>query len=158
MRTSDVDRKVREAVVAARGDAARAVSLLTKAAQQDPRLLYAFCAPFLQGILFHAVTEMLGKLKGAAAAKAQKGGGKAGAKARPSELSKEAMELLIEELRQNIPSPPPPPPRPPRNAAEALAQLGRDPNGPPPPKAGKRHQTAMHTLAKSFKFKPRRGA
>jgi hypothetical protein len=67
------------------------------------------------------------------------------------------MDALIEELRQNIPSPPPPPPRPPRNAAEALASLGRDPNGPPPPKAGKRHQTAMQTLAKSFKFKPRRG-
>ncbi len=160
MRNTDVDRKVREAVVAARGDAARAVSLLTKAAQQDPRLLYAFTAPFLQGILFHAVTEMLGKLKGAAAAKAQKsgGGGKASPRARPNDLSKEAMELLIEELRQNIPSPPPPPARPPRNAAEALASLGRDPNGPPPPKAGKRHQTAMHTLAKSFKFKPRRGS
>ncbi len=67
------------------------------------------------------------------------------------------MDALIEELRQNIPSPPPAPPRPPRNAAEALASLGRDPNGPPPPKAGKRHQTAMHALAKSFKFKPRRG-
>ena len=153
MRSTDVDRKVREAVVEARGDAARAVSLLTKAAQQDPRILYAFCAPFLQGILFHAVQEMLGKLKGAAKAKAHvKRTGKS------PELPKEAMEALIEEMRQNIPSPPPPPPRPPRNAAEALASLGRDPNGPPPPKAGKRHQTAMHTLAKSFKFKPRRGA
>jgi len=157
MRNSDVDRKVREAVVEARGDTARAVSLLTKAAQQDPRLLYAFTAPFLQVILFHAVTEMLGKLKGAAKAKAA-GKGSTKAPPRNSELSNEAMELLIEEMRQNIPSPPPPPPRPPRNAAEALASLGRDPNGPPPPKAGKRHQTAMHTLAKSFKFnKPRRG-
>lgn len=161
MRSVDIDRKVREAVVAAQGDTARAVSLLTKAAQQDPRLLYAFTAPFLQGILFHAVTEMLGKLKGAAAAKAKtqkaSGGVRAPARGRPNELSKEAMELLIEEMRQNIPSPPPPPARPPRNAAEALASIGRDPNGPPPPKAGKRHQTAMHTLAKSFKFKPRRG-
>ena len=156
MRNTDVDRKVREAVVAARGDSARAVSLLMKAAQQDPQLLYAFTAPFLQGIIFHAVTEMLGKLKGAAKTKAASG--KAAPKrAARQELSKEAMELLIEEMRQNIPSPPPPPPRPPRNAAEALASLGRDPNGPPPPKAGKRHQTAMHTLAKSFKFKPKRG-
>jgi hypothetical protein len=156
MRTSDVDRKVREAVVAARGDSARAVSLLMKAAQQDPQLLFAVTAPFLQGILFHAVTETLDKLKGAAKAKAA---GKAPARgAGKRELPKEAMEALIEELRQNIPSPPPPPPRPPRNAAEALASLGRDPNGPPPPKAGKRHQTAMHTLAKSFKFKPGRGS
>ena len=148
MRSSDIDRKVREAVVAARGDGPRAVSLLMKAAQQDPALLYAVTAPYLQGILFHAVQEALKKLKGAAK-------GKAAPKQR--ELPREAMEALIEELRQNIPSPPAPPARPPRNAAEALASLGRDPNGPPPPKAGKRHQTAMHTLAKSFKFKPRRG-
>ncbi|MBI3517568.1 MAG: hypothetical protein HY060_26340 [Proteobacteria bacterium] len=152
MRNSDIDRKVREAVVAARGDGPRAVSLLMKAAQQDPALLYAVTAPYLQGILFHAVQEALKKLKGAAKAKA---GAKATAK---RELPREAMDALIEELRQNIPSPPPPPAAPPRNAAEALASLGRDPNGPPPPKAGKRHQTAMHTLAKSFKFKPRRGA
>ena len=155
MRSSDVDRKVREAVVAARGDAPRAVSLLMKAAEQDARLLYAFTAPFLQGILFHAVQETLGKLRGAVRAKAAAKAGKPASKAR--ELPREAMEALIEELRQKIPSPPPAPPRPPRNAAEALAGLGRDPNGPPPPKAGKRHQTAMHTLAKSFKFKPRRG-
>jgi hypothetical protein len=154
MRNSDVDRKVREAVVAARGDAPRAVNMLMKAAAQDPRLLYAFTAPFLQGILFHAVQDQLGKLRGALKAKGVKVGGSA---AKSRDLPPEAMEALIEELRQNIPSPPPPPPRPPRNAAEALASLGRDPNGPPPPKAGKRHQTAMHTLAKSFKFKPRRG-
>src|SRR5215471_7088609 len=151
MRNSDVDRKVREAVVAARGDGPRAVSLLMKAAQQDPALLYAVTSPYLQGILFHAVQEQLKKLKSAVKAKA-------GAKAAPKkELSREAMDALIEELQNNTPSPPPAPPRPPRNAAEALASLGRDPNGPPPPKAGKRHQTAMHTLAKSFKFKPRRG-
>jgi hypothetical protein len=148
MRNSDIDRKVREAVVAARGDGPRAVSLLMKAAQQDPALLYGFTAPYLQGILFHAVQEALKKLKGAP---------KANASPKQRELPREAMDALIEELRQNIPSPPPPPPRPPRNAAEALASLGRDPNGPPPPKAGKRHQTAMQTLAKSFKFKPRRG-
>lgn len=156
MRSTDVDRKVREAVVAARGDAPRAVNLLMKQATQDPQLLYAFAAPFLQGILFHAVQEQIAKLRGALKAKAAKGGGPA-AKAKSRDLPPEAMEALIEELRQNIPSPPPPPPRPPRSAAEALASLGRDPNGPPPPKAGKRHQTAMHTLAKSFKFKPRRG-
>jgi len=155
MRSSDVDKKVREAVVAARGDAPRAVSLLMKAAEQDARLLHAFTAPFLQGILFHAVQEQITKLRGALKAKAASKAGKPAAKSR--ELPREAMEALIEELRQKIPSPPPPPPRPPRNAAEALASLGRDPNGPPPPKAGKRHQTAMHTLAKSFKFKPRRG-
>jgi hypothetical protein len=149
MRGSDIDRKVREAVVAARGDGPRAVSLLMKAAQQDPALLYAFTAPYLQGILFHAVQEALKKLKSAAKTKTTS--------AKQRELPREAMEALIEELRQNIPSPPPAPPRPPRNAAEALASLGRDPNGPPPPKAGRRHQTAMHTLAKSFKFKPRRG-
>ncbi|HUA54117.1 MAG TPA: hypothetical protein VMB81_18210 [Candidatus Sulfotelmatobacter sp.] len=154
MRNSDIDRKVREAVVAARGDGPRAVNLLMKAAQQDPALLYAFTAPYLQGILFHAVQETLKKLKGAAKAKAT---GTATAP-RKRELSQEAMDALIDEMRNNIPSPPPPPPRPPRNAAEALASLGRDPNGPPPPKAGKRHQTAMHTLAKSFKFKPRRGS
>jgi hypothetical protein len=148
MRSSDIERKVREAVVAARGDGPRAVSLLMKAAQQDPALLYAVTAPYLQGILFHAVQEALKKLKGAAKAKASP---------RQRELPREAMDALIEGLRQNIPSPPAPPARPPRNAAEALASLGRDPNGPPPPKAGKRHQTAMHTLAKSFKFKPRRG-
>src|SRR5579863_471929 len=152
MRNSDIDRKVREAVVAARGDGPRAVNLLMKAAQQDPTLLYAFTAPYLQGILFHAVQETLKKLKGAAKAKTTTAG-----TPRKRELSREAMDALIDEMRQNIPSPPPPPPRPPRNAAEALASLGRDPNGPPPPKAGKRHQTAMHTLAKSFKFKPRRG-
>jgi len=157
MRNSDVDRKVREAVVAARGDAPRAVNLLMKQAAQDPQLLYAFTAPFLQGILFHAVQDQLGKLR--TAIKAKKGAKTGGttAKGKAHDLPPEAMEALIEELRQNIPSPPPPPPRPPRNAAEALASLGRDPNGPPPPKAGKRHQTAMHTLAKSFKFKPRRG-
>jgi hypothetical protein len=154
MRSSDiVDKKVREAVIAARGDATRAVSLLVKAAEQDPRLLHAFTAPFLQGILFHAVQETLTALKGAARAKAAK----SGKPTRARDLPREAMDALIEELRQNIPSPPPAPPRPPRNAAEALASLGRDPNGPPPPKAGKRHQTAMQTLAKSFKFKPRRG-
>ncbi len=152
MRSSDIDRKVREAVVAARGDGPRAVSLLMKAAQQDPALLYAVTAPYLQGILFHAVQEALKKLQGAAKAKAA---GKSGAKQR--ELPREAMDALIEELSQNIPSPPPPPAAAPRNAAEALASLGRDPNGPPPPRAGKRHQTAMHTLAKSFKLKPRRG-
>jgi hypothetical protein len=151
MRNTDVDRKVREAVVAARGDAPRAVNLLMKAAQQDPALLYAFTAPYLQGILFHAVQETLKKLKGAAKAKTT------AATPRKRELSREAMDALIDEMRQNIPSPPPAPPRPPRNAAEALASLGRDPNGPPPPKAGKRHQTAMQTLAKSYKFKPRRG-
>ena len=151
MRNSDIDRKVREAVVAARGDGPRAVSLLMKAAQQDPALLYAITAPYLQGILFHAVQEALKKLKGAAkTAKAKASGAK-------RELPREAMDALIEEMRQNIPSPPAPPAPPPRNAAEALASLGRDPNGPPPPKAGKRHQTAMHTLAKSFKFKSRRG-
>ncbi len=152
MRNSDIERKVREAVVAARGDGPRAVNLLIKAAQQDPALLYAFAGPYLQGIIFHAVQEALKKLKGAAAAKSSKT-----ATGSKKELPREAMEALIEELRHNIPSPPPPPPRPPRNAAEALASLGRDPNGPPPPKAGKRHQTAMHTLARSFKFKPRRG-
>jgi hypothetical protein len=158
MRNTDVDRKVREAVVAARGDAPRAVNLLMKAATQDPQLLYAFTAPFLQGILFHAVQEQIAKLRGALKAKAGAKGAKAGGGgAKTRDLPPEAMEALIEELRQNIPSPPPPPPRPPRSAAEALASLGRDPNGPPPPKAGKRHQTAMHTLAKSFKFKPRRG-
>ena len=154
MRNSDVDRKVREAVVAARGDGPRAVSLLMKAAQQDPALLYAFTAPYLQGILFHAVQEALKKLKAAAKTKS---GGATKAASKQRELPREAMDALIEEMRQNIPSPPAPPPAPPRNAAEALASLGRDPNGPPPPKAGKRHQTAMHTLAKSFKFKPRRG-
>ena len=154
MRSSDVERKVREAVVAARGDGPRAVNLLIKAAQQDPALLYAFAGPYLQGIIFHAVQDALKKLKGAAA---KSKGASAGTKPKQRELPREAMEALIEELRHNIPSPPPPPPRPPRNAAEALASLGRDPNGPPPPKAGKRHQTAMHTLAKSFKFKPRRG-
>ena len=148
MRSSDIDRKVREAVVAARGDGPRAVSLLMKAAQQDPALLYAVTAPYLQGILFHAVQEALKKLKSAAKTKASP---------RQRELPREAMDALIEGLRENIPSPPAPPTRAPRNAAEALASLGRDPNGPPPPKAGKRHQTAMHTLAKSFKFKPRRG-
>lgn len=154
MRSSEVvDKKVREAVVAARGDATRAVSLLVKAAEQDPRLLYAITAPFLQGILFHAVQETISALKGAVKAKAAK----SGKTSKSRDLPREAMDALIEELRQNIPSPPPAPPRPPRNAAEALASLGRDPNGPPPPKAGKRHQTAMHALAKSFKFKPRRG-
>ena len=62
MRNTDVDRKVREAVVAARGDGPRAVSLLMKAAQQDPQLMYAFTAPFLQGIIFHAVTDVHGNV------------------------------------------------------------------------------------------------
>ncbi|MEJ0072070.1 MAG: hypothetical protein WDO24_28895 [Pseudomonadota bacterium] len=75
MRSSEVvDKKVREAVVAARGDATRAVSLLVKAAEQDPRLLYAITAPFLQGILFHAVQETISALKGAVKAKAAKSG------------------------------------------------------------------------------------
>src|SRR4051794_30129264 len=149
MRKGEDDKKVREAEVGARGDAPRAVLALMQAVQTDDRLMQAMVAPFLQGILFHAVQEQLKTLKGAIASK--RAGG-----AKPKELPREVMDRLIEELGNNIPAPPPSPRREPRTPAEALASLGRDPNGPPPPKAGKRHQSAMQLLAKSYKFKPPR--
>lgn len=150
MSRSDIDKKVREAVVMARGDATQAVSLLMQAVERDDRLLRAVATPFLQGILFHAVQKVLTQLKGTRAAKVKT------AQA-PRELPREAMDALIEELGHKIPPPPPAPRRAPRTPAEALESIGRDPNGPPPPKAGKRHQNAMQLLATSFKFKPPRG-
>lgn len=60
MRRDDLDRRIKEAVVTARGDRKQAVHNLKLMAEMDPRLLMALVAPFLPGILQHAIDRVTG--------------------------------------------------------------------------------------------------
>lgn len=168
--SDEVNKAVKEAIIAARGDAQGAIRFLKLLLDRDEKLLREMVEPYLQGILFQHVDGMLKKVKarkggaeepataatGAPPAGVSSSGAKPAPKAtaKPAQVLKPAKEgvldQIVDRLAANIP-PQPRQPRPPRTAEEALASIGRDPNGPPPPKAGPRHQSALREVAKSFK-------
>ena len=146
MADNAVDLKIKEALIRARGDANAAIRILAQACARDERLLRALVGPFMQGILFQAVQRVGRQLTGSPL------------RVRPvapkRELPPDVLDKVIDRLGDRIPT------RPaatavPKSPTEALQSIGRDPDGPPPSKAGRQHQVAIHTLAKSFNFKPR---
>lgn len=143
MADNNVDLKVKEAILRARGDAQGAIRILAEACARDERLLRALVAPFMQGILFQAVQRVGGRLGG-------------NVRVRPPqakrELPAEVLDKVIDRLGSKLPTKPAAKPKSPE---EALSSLGRDPNGPPPSKAGRGHQVAIHALARSFNFNKR---
>jgi hypothetical protein len=148
MRDNDVDLKIKEALVRARGDANGAIRLLAQACGRDDKLLRALVAPFMQGILFQAVQRVGRQLTGK----------NLRVPAKPvtrRELPPEVLDEVIDKLGTKIPTRSATSAARPKSPAEALQTIGRDPEGPPPSKAGKQHQAAMHALAKSFNFTKR---
>lgn len=71
------------------------------------------------------------------------------------EAEERLIDRLFDRLADEMPRKPLNTPRAPdgrpMSPDEVLSQLGRDPNGPPPPKAGPRHQAAIQNIARSFK-------
>ena len=71
------------------------------------------------------------------------------------EAEERLIDRLFDRLADEMPRKPASAPRGPDGRPlspdEVLSQLGRDPNGPPPPKAGPRHQAAIQNIARSFK-------
>lgn len=153
---TDFAAQARRALTMAAGDSALAVRLLTNLVTQDAMMLRAAVTPFLPGILLKAVQDAQG---GSASARNTLGNaspGKPRPKSRaksPQELPPAAMDALLERLGTQIPvaraktiSDRPP------SAEEALSRLGRGPDDYPPPKAGAAHQSAIRTMARSFKL------
>lgn len=142
MADSNVDLKIKEAILRARGDAQGAIRILAEACARDERLLRALVGPFMQGILFQAVQRVGGRL----------GNVRVRAPQPKRELPPDVLDKVIDRLGSKLPTKPAATPKSPQ---EALSSLGRDPNGPPPSKAGRQHQVAIHALAKSFNFNKR---
>ncbi|MFD2261849.1 hypothetical protein ACFSM5_03050 [Lacibacterium aquatile] len=151
--------KLREAIQASKGDRNAAARRLMAMASEDLNLLRAITTPYLQGIAFALVEKAMGKQPstmqvapngavqrpGPTAAPVRRPGGPAGA------LPKETLDAIVDKLDRNMPAPPKPPAKSPSTPAEALANLGIDPKGPPPTKAGQQHKAAMVEMAKAFK-------
>lgn len=174
---SYVAQKMREAIMAAKGDRNAAARRLMAMAGEDLALLRAITAPYLQGIAFALVEKAMGKQPGtmdvtptgavrsrsappaspatAPAARPGRGGAAFVNAARrapgPSTLPPETLDAIIDKLDRNIPAPPKAPAGPPTTPAEALATIGIDPKGPPPTKAGVKHKAAMVEMAKAFR-------
>ncbi len=136
---SELDKKVREAVAAGRGDAQASVRALAAMVERDERLLRALVKPFLAGILLHAVQRAMGQAKAAPASAppataaagsakyeqtrrgpgkpgiAMPGDGKPGQRPvqrparRPRSLPKDALDAVLERWSETIPVAPPPP-------------------------------------------------
>jgi len=125
-----VDRKAREALEEADGDARRAASLLESWTSEDARLKSALIRPFLPNICRLAIQRST----------AQRSTTKPGAREAKAKVKGTAMDLVIEALyaksgktRKPEPAIPQPPPKP---AA-----------------ASPKHTNAMQALASSYKRK-----
>ncbi len=139
--------KLKDAILAARGDRTTAVRLLMETAAKDSALLAALTQPYLQGIAFQAVDRVLQKLQSRGQPNRVVPGT---APAKKRELPPEALDNIVETLSQRIPTPPRQA-KAPLTPEEMLNSIGIDPNGPPPSPAGQRHKSAIATMAASFK-------
>lgn len=70
---------------------------------------------------------------------------------KPGEIPSETLDAIFDQIGKTLP-PVKRSVRQPKTPEEAMMQgVGRDPNGPPPPVAGARHQKAILAMAQSFK-------
>lgn len=70
---------------------------------------------------------------------------------KPGEIPSETLDAIFDQIGKTLP-PVKRSVRQPKTPEEAVMQgVGRDPNGPPPPVAGARHQKAILAMAQSFK-------
>lgn len=126
-----VTAKIAEAIASAGGDAAAAQRLLIKACGRDDRLLRTLVAPFIKGIVAHAVQRAGGKVKpGAAKPRA--------AKPVAQRLSAEALDDVIGQLGQRIGT---------RTQPSGMTALVNPPTKTP---AGEVHQQSLRRLATAF--------
>lgn len=143
MSESYVASKLREALVAADGNRARAQRILLTWLQTDDRLLRALAAPFMKAIVTAAIDR---------ADRAERAARRP-ALAAPSrrELSPEALDQVLAQMarRQEVrrPTPNAPLPGPENPIEQRLGTL----DAPPPTQAGERHVKTMKALAAFYK-------
>lgn len=122
--TPYISAKVREAVLQAKGDPVTAQRLLIAACGRDDRLLRGLVAPFIKGIVAHAVQKVA-----ASAAPAARG---------PKKLTAQALDDVIGQLGQRIGS---------KAEPQGMTALI---NPPTRPTAGEGHQKSLRQLAAAF--------
>jgi hypothetical protein len=147
MRSDDVDYNIRQAIALGRGDKQAAARVLLGLCNRDDKLLRALVAPYLNGILFHAVEKAMNKMSPADLRSEE---------LRPApvkEVPKDIMDKLVDALGENIPVARPRRKGTPKTGEEVLKTIGIGPGDIPPPDAGERHQRAMKAVASSFKYK-----
>ena len=179
MSAEKISEQIRIALAEGKGDKQAAMRHLALMCARDDRLLRALVQPFLGGILMHALdreikaimdSQVAGKSESAPSslpvsksnlpsvspqkALATPGAAKnpqSSARSKPlaKNMTKEAMEELVDVLSQSIPVGKPSVPI----DGDPVRLIGIGPGDIPPPKAGARHQRALQAVALSFKYK-----
>ena len=118
--------QVAKALDKAKGDRSRAHRLLVKACGADDRLLHALVAPFLNGIVGHAIERQLGGARPDRRRKSE------------APLTERSMEALVGRLGRTI------------GASTEPAGMAALVAPTPKPKAGPGHEKAIRTMAAAF--------